>query len=85
MSNAPTREEFDRLQGEILAIQAAIRGLLIACPDLAKASKAVLEQLERLTSATLPRALPEATLDGYSRTRTRVFPSAADLERRQQQ
>lgn len=70
--------EIDKLAGNIIATQAAIRGLILAQPDPLATAAAVKRELERLISTALPAAVPEAYLEGLREGKSSVIPTPED-------
>lgn len=69
------------LQSDILAMQIAIRSLILSHSNRNHAIELASAELLRWESSGLHTDLPDATIDGFARIRTRIFPSDADLQR----
>lgn len=77
-------ERLDALTGQLLATQAAVRALILLSPNPTAANTAMLEQIERVLAAALPKAgISEALLGGVIDAKKRLQPSASDLARLQ--
>ena len=64
----------DELSGQLLAIQAAIRALLLAHPDRPLALKAFESQMEIITAKALGKAISEDFLTGVATARKMMRP-----------
>lgn len=69
------------LQSDILAMQIVIRSLLLSHPDREHAIELTNAELLRWEGSGLHTDLPDSTIGGFARIRTRVFPSHEDLQR----
>lgn len=74
--------KLEQLQGELLATQMAIRGLLLAHPDRSIAITVALDQIDRLNAIANAKPISDSTLDGIARARKMIEPrlSAPDTE-----
>lgn len=72
-------DKLRRLDGNVLATQAAIRALILRQADPDAATRAVTAQLERLVSVGLGKAISEETLEGIAEARSAIFPGPRDL------
>lgn len=68
----PLFEELAKLQGQLLALQVALRGLIAASSDPDQVVAAVRASLEAYAAAGLSSTVPDALLDGFDLT-TRVL------------
>ncbi|WP_310630790.1 hypothetical protein [Paraburkholderia sp.] len=73
-----TEQELLKLEGHLLATQAAIRGLILASPDAKIAARAVLDEINKLAAAALPSTLPDALVTGIDDAKQRLLPSKRD-------
>lgn len=72
-------EHLARIEGELLATQVAIRGLILSHGEPHHALDCVTLQLERFVARALQGTTSDATIDGIARARKRLLPSAGDL------
>lgn len=70
-----------KLEGQLLATQIALRGLIAAHPDPDQAIASVLATIERFAAAGLASEAPDLVLDGLDNIRGRVLPDDTDLTR----
>lgn len=71
----------DQIEGQLLATQAAIRGLINAHPDPRAALHAVQREIECAISVALPKDLPDAFVDGIQTAKGMLLPSSGDQAR----
>ena len=64
----PLSDELAKLQGQLLATQVALRGLIASSPDPDHAIAAVRASLEQYAAAGLSSTVPDALLDGFDLT-----------------
>lgn len=67
------------IRGELIATQAAVRGLLLSHPNPQAATATVVTQLEEHLSTMLHSGLPDKMVDGFQRARKTIFPTARNL------
>lgn len=73
-------ETLRRLEGDLLATQAAIRGLILAQPDPRTVTAAVVRKMETLIAAALPTEIDDPFLEGIDRAKIMLLPSRRDLD-----
>jgi hypothetical protein len=82
METTLTQARLEYLQGQITALQAAVRGLIYAHPDPQAAAQIVEQLLEETQASGLASAsATEATLLGLDRSPARLLPTAEQLDR----
>lgn len=71
-----TERLIEHLEGNITALQASVRALILAHSDPLYAVQRVHMEIEKATSAALPTTLSEAYLEGIRKGRSFVLPTA---------
>lgn len=66
----------DKLEGHMLATQAAIRALIMIQPHPNAAALAVQREIERVVSSALPRNLPDSFVEGLQDAKKTLLPPA---------
>lgn len=72
-------ENQNRLDGRLLATQAAVRALISMQPDPALASQRVAQQLEKLVAAALPQMISEQLISGLADAKQAILPPASAI------
>ena len=73
-------DKLARLDGNVLAVCAALRGLILHQPDVDATTRAVVEQLEKLTAVGLGKAISDSMLEGIHEGRNQLLPSRRDRD-----
>jgi hypothetical protein len=88
MENFATKKQVELLQkslieanGQLIALGAAIRALLLSHPDRDVAISAMSAELLRWEAIALNSEIPDAALKGFERAKHTIFPTDGDLER----
>ncbi len=71
-------ERMEKLEGHVMATQAAIRALIKLAPDINGVALAVQQEIDIVIDAGLPFAVSEAFLDGIAQSKDRILPSAKE-------